>query len=181
MKKLLYTSFILFAIVLLVSCGKDESFPDVPNLEYNGATKIKGAAGKDSLVIINLTFSDGDGDIGLTEADSFPPFRFGERHFFNLFVEFYSIENGMATKIISPFISPDTLYKDTINFSQRIKYLTPKGRNKSIKGKLDVVTNFFTIDLNQHRPDSVYYEIQLFDRKLQQSPIITTPPILLNL
>lgn len=181
MKQLHYLLFFLLGVLLLPSCAKDENFPETPNLEYKGFTKIKNATGKDSLVIINLSFTDGDGDIGLTNADSVSPFRYGEKYFFNLYAEFYSIDNGIASKIRSPFISPDTLYKDTINFSQRIAYLTPKGRNKSIKGKLDLVTTFVTIDLNQVRPDSVYYEITLFDRKLQQSPVIKTPLILLDL
>lgn len=136
--------------------------------------------GKDSFVVINLTFRDGDGDIGLGAADSFPPYRYGNRYHNNLFVEFYSIENGVASKVQSQFVQ-DTLYGDTINFSQRIENLTPEGKNKFIKGRIEVLTPFFNLDLSATRPDSVYYELILFDRALNQSPVVRTPIIVLNL
>lgn len=176
-----YTAVALITIIALQSCSRtDDGGPPVPELGYTGYSKFKNTAGKDSFVMLNLTFKDGDGDIGLSESDSVPPYSYGSPFFNNLFVEFYVIENGTPSKITSQFIGPDTLYKDTVNFSQRIKYLTPEGKNKSIKGRIDVITPFFLLDLAAYKPDSVYYEITLVDRSLNRSNLIKTPLIMLD-
>lgn len=169
------------AILAFEACTKETTGSPVPSLEYVGYNKVKAVNGKDSFVVINLTFEDGDGDLGLSESDSVSPFRYGDKYFYNLFVEFYSIENGVPTKLRSSFITPDTLYKDTVNYSQRLKNLTPAGRLKAIKGKIELLTPFFILDLSSSKPDSVYYEMTLFDRSINQSQVVKTPFIELNL
>lgn len=178
--------YILLAIGLMVlafqSCSQGESAPPTPSLEYVGFSKIKASNGKDSIVTINMTFEDGDGDIGLTDADSFPPFRFGSPNFYNLYVEFFSVDsNGVASKITSPFLQ-DPITGDTVNFNQRIANLTPEGRDKYIKGRIDVLTPFITtLDYNAPLPNLVFYRITLEDRSLNRSNTIETPKIELDL
>lgn len=181
--KLLY--FLLsFSVLLLAfqSCSQEEGTPPTPSLEYVGFSKIKANNGKDSIVIINMTFEDGDGDIGLTDTDSFPPFRFGSPNFNNLYVEFFSVDSfGVASKITSQFLQ-DPITGDTVNFNQRISNLTPEGRNKYIKGRIDVLTPFITtLDYSEPLPNLVYYTVTLEDRSLNRSNTIITPQIPLDL
>lgn len=176
--------FLLFSCIIALAfeaCTKVSNESPIPTLEYNGYSKFKAVNGKDSFIMINMTFTDGDGDIGLSETDSVSPFRYGDKYFYNLFAEFYSIENGVPSKITSSVISPDTLYLDTVNYSQRLKNLTPEGKNKAIKGKIELLTPFFLIDLSSSKPDSVIYRITLFDRSLNHSETIETSIISLDL
>lgn len=172
------------SILLLVfqSCSQDSNVPPIPSLEYVGFSKIKANNGKDSIVTINMTFEDGDGDIGLTDVDSFPPFRFGSPNFNNLYVEFIVVDStGAESKITSPFIQ-DPITGDTVNFNQRISNLTPEGVNKYIKGRIDVLTPFITtLDYSAPLPTLVYYRITLEDRSLNRSETIVTPKITLDL
>ncbi|HYG16607.1 MAG TPA: hypothetical protein VEC12_12700 [Bacteroidia bacterium] len=172
---------VLVAATALHSCKPEESYPPTPELTFESFDKIKRENGKDSIVTLHLTFRDGDGDIGLTSQDSFPPFAYGQPYFYNLLVDFYSIENGVEKKLTSPFIVPDSLYRDTVQYHQRINNLTPEGRNKAIKGRLDLLTPFFIIDLSAGAPDSVRYKITLIDRKLNRSNQVVTPDIQLDL
>lgn len=180
-KPLYFFLFCCFVVLAFEACTKVSNESPIPSLEYNGYSKFKAVNGKDSFIVININFTDGDGDVGLSESDSVPPFRYGSKYFYNLFAEFYSIENDVPSKITSSVITPDTLYKDTVNYSQRLKNLTPEGKNKAIKGKIELLTPFFLIDLSSSKPDSIFYEIVLFDRSLNQSQIIRTPIIQLNL
>lgn len=177
--KLVVTAVLVIAA--LYSCKPEESYPPTPELSFEGYDKIKRENGKDSFITLHLRFKDGDGDIGLTGQDSFPPFSYGQPYYYNLLVDFYSIKNGQEIKITSPFIVPDTLYRDTVQFHQRIANLTPEGRNKAIKGRLDVLTPFFIIDISGDVPDSIRYKVTLIDRKLNRSNQVVTPDIQLNL
>jgi hypothetical protein len=179
-RTIIYIGFGLLTVVLFQNCSKSDTYPNVPALGYDGYSKFKAENGKDSFITIHLTFTDGDGDIGYTDADSLPPFGYGSPYFYNLTVDFYSIENGAPTKLRSPSFN-DSLYKDTVQYNQRILSLTPKGKDKSIKGKIDLLTPFFLLDPLAPMPDSVYYEITLYDRALNRSNVVKTPPVVLNL
>ncbi len=176
--------FSFFSLVLLVLSGctsTESTAPPTPSLKYVGYSKIKTNNGKDSLITINMTFEDGDGDIGLSDADSFPPFRFGSPNFYNLYVEFFTIENGIPKKITSQFLQ-DPITGDTVAFNQRIANLTPEGRDKYIKGRIDVLTPFITtLDYSKPLPNLIFYKITLEDRNLNRSNTIETPEIVLDL
>lgn len=179
--KPLYICFLFCITAVFFSCTPSESASPTPSLEYEGFSKIKALNGKDSMVTIRMAFVDGDGDIGLTDADSFPPFRFGSPNFYNLYVEFITIDSGQQKKITSQFLQ-DPITGDTVNFNQRISNLTPEGRDKFIKGTIDVLTPFITtLDYSAPLPDSVFYRITLEDRSLNRSNTIETPLIVLDL
>lgn len=180
-KPIYILSFFSVVLVVLSGCTSSESAAPTPSLQYTGFSKIKALNGKDSLVTINMTFEDGDGDIGLSDADSFPPFRFGSTNFYNLYVEFITIENSGEKKITSQFLQ-DPITGDTVTFNQRISNLTPEGRDKYIKGRIDVLTPFITtLDYSAPLPDSVYFKVTLEDRSLNRSNTVRTPIILLDL
>lgn len=123
--------------------------------------------GKDSLLRLFIKYTDGDGDIGLEPDDTAAPFNYGSPFFYNLFIKVYAVENGVGSRI------PIPLSTDTVNFNDRITNLTPTGKNKAIFGE-------FTINLKAEpypgiRPDSMYYTIQIADRKLHLSNVLQTP------
>ncbi|MBC7425340.1 MAG: hypothetical protein H7321_02290 [Bacteroidia bacterium] len=166
-------SVILTIIVMLSSCNKvSVSYSTTPSLKYNGLEVLKNK-GKDSVINISLSYTDGDGDIGLNSSDTFPPFNFGSPYFYNLKVDYISIENGIEVPVIIPLTS------DTINFNDRITVLTPTGKDKAISG--DLTLHLGASPYPGLTPDSVFFRITLFDRSLKKSNQIVTPVIKLIL
>ena len=168
-----YISCALF-IFFLASCSKSEDYPVEPRIELIGWNKVKTDQGKDSIIRININFTDGDGDIGLSPEDTASPFRLSDRFFYTLFVDIYSIENGQAEKMLIPGLDPLSYFRDTVHFHQRLPNITPEGKNKNIKGDLEVSTSFFVMKINGLQPDSVFYRITLYDRQLHASNTLQT-------
>jgi len=151
-----------------VSCKPDSlQFTDTPTLKLTTPPIQFQRNGKDSSVIIELDYTDGDGDIGLEPSDTFAPFNFGSKFFYNLYVDVYKVEDGKPIPIIIP------LTTDTVRFNDRISNLTPTGKNKSIFGKITL--NLNAIPYPGIFPDSMFYTIQIADRNLHLSNRITTP------
>jgi hypothetical protein len=162
--------YIKFCIlVLLFSCRTDAPlFSDIPNLTLAKVEQFQ-RDGKDSSVVITLNYTDGDGDIGLEETDTFPPFNFGSDYFHNLLVSVYRIENGIKIPITIPATT------DTLNFNDRIKNLTPTGKIKTISGQIRI--NLNAKPYPGILPDSMSYKVQIIDRKLNKSNTVETNPL----
>jgi hypothetical protein len=158
----------ILVILTWASCTpKSQEFPFTPTLKLDSPPAQFQRNGKDSSVLITLDYTDGNGDIGLEPGDTFAPFNYGGKFFYNLFVDVYEVENGQPKPIIIP------LTTDTVRFNDRIANLTPTGRNKSIFGKLTIHLN--AIPYPGIFPDSMFYKIQIADRSLNLSNVITTP------
>lgn len=123
--------------------------------------------GKDSAVNIEIDYTDGDGDIGLELGDTNPPFQFKGPYFYNLLITVYEVENGISKPLLIPSST------DTINFNDRITILTPSGKNKAIYGTIKL--NLNAVPYFGLTPDSMFYKIQIIDRKLHKSNVISTP------
>ncbi|MCC6819081.1 MAG: hypothetical protein IT245_09335 [Bacteroidia bacterium] len=154
-------------MLLLVACkGEDFNFPVTPELKLNGVQQYQ-LNGKDSAIVIDISYTDGDGDIGLEVSDTFPPFTFKTEYFYNLHVYPFEVVNGVSKPLIIPSST------DTINFNDRIHTLTPTGKNKAIFGSLKVTLKaqpYFSLT-----PDSMFYRVYIYDRQLHKSNVIETP------
>ena len=156
----------LAAALLLAGCLKTEEFPPEPRIEFK-SFQIYNVYNPDlgtwvdsaSLVI---SFTDGDGDIGLTNADSLPPYDC------NLRLEYYEFENGVWTNPdlgTSPYIC------------ERVPIIRPTGQNKTLEGEIAVAMMDFEFF---HLPgaDSIRYSAVLVDRALHESNSVETGLIL---
>ena len=85
-------AFASLLIISVSSCLKPVSYPDEPILETVSHTIIG-----DSLVL-SMTFTDGDGDIGLNDTDTIEPYNPASFYHFNLYVEYYELMNGTWVK-----------------------------------------------------------------------------------
>ncbi|MBK9743975.1 MAG: hypothetical protein IPO94_13900 [Saprospiraceae bacterium] len=64
--------FYLF-VILILGCVKPNDYSDVPSLEFKGFSKNtmnQGNFPQQDSVILNLFFTDGDGDFGTATTDS---------------------------------------------------------------------------------------------------------------
>lgn len=148
---------VIISALVLGSCLKAEEYPLEPVIKYESFSVMNDSA---SLVI---SFTDGDGDIGLNESDTTGDFSPSNFFHYNLFVEYYEKDDMLG------WVKGKTLAGDDIVFLYRIPYLTPNGKNKALKGEIEV-----TIEPTYYNPfssesDTIKYVISLADRSLKVS------------
>lgn len=148
------------AAVLLAAggCLKREEFPAEPSIAYKSFTQYGDSA---SLVI---SFTDGDGDIGLDESDNQPPFDVGSDYYYNLFCDYEELRNGVWT--------PVSL---ALPLRYRIPRITPTGQNKTLEGEIAVALAWPIVPDNA--VDTVRFQLRLFDRALRSSQQVATEAI----
>ncbi|OFX66916.1 MAG: hypothetical protein A2X12_01535 [Bacteroidetes bacterium GWE2_29_8] len=159
--------FLFLISCLVVSCLKKDEYSNIPNIEYESFTKINNINGIDNRGILRIKFSDGDGDIGLSDNDIIYPYDY------NLFIKFLEKQKGVW---VEPKIAngDDTTY---FSFNSRIPIITPVGENKSVKGVIEdtVFINNFLSPF-----DTICFEIYIKDRALNSSNTIRTTDIIVN-
>jgi len=89
MKNIIY----LFAIVLLFSCEKEQVISDTPIIEFKSISPTTVQEYSDD-IIITISYSDGNGDLGENNPD-----------IHNLFVE--DNRNGIVYQFRIPHLAPD--------------------------------------------------------------------------
>jgi len=125
-------------------------------------------------VIVSIGYTDGNGDLGLDDGDTIPPFNAGGEFYYNLIFTYQLYENG--TFVEKPLLSwnNETQSYDTISFNARFKRLLDYGVEKPISGVIDyamMVKNPFSPN------DTIRFAINLIDRALNVSNTVTTEPI----
>lgn len=147
----------------LISCGKIQTLPDVPKIEYRSFTvfdtvDILGNSAKGGR--LKFYFEDGDGDLGLPA-----PTPEGEGDSINLFLTLFRMKDG----VIGP--APDN---DPFKPSgYRIPYMETAGQNKILKGTI-AVTFFY---LFYSESDTIRYDFFVKDRADHESNTISTSEI----
>ena len=157
------SKIVLFIVLLMLffACKKRESFSDIPYLEfshYELKDSVDALGNITKLCELHIYFTDGDGDIGLFEQDSIPPFDY------NLFVNYYEMNNGnLQIQNLTP------------PYHIRMPNLTPTGQNKSLK--VDVK---YDVNVTYRNSDTIKFELKLFDRALNESDWASSSLIILN-
>lgn len=81
MKKYILYFFILTSVVYISSCQTDEEFPPEPSISF-----IELIAYNEDSAHFTFSFTDGDGDLGLSESDTAAPFDFNAFFTYSEFV-----------------------------------------------------------------------------------------------
>ena len=154
---------LIAAFVLSISCLRQEEFPDIPHIEYKDFIKINNGLGYDDKGILVLKFTDGDGDIGLAESDTFPPYDQSSMYYYNFFISYYEKQNGEFIEIELPFAN-----------NSRIPPLNSSKNPKPLKGEIEIelFINNFTSTY-----DTIRFSAFIVDRALNHSDTIITPDI----
>ena len=160
----LYTKISLILLISLFAgltgCVKEEQYPLEPIIEFGGFATMKDISGRDSIGAVTISYTDGDGNIGLFAWDTVEPRKY------NYYLKFMQYIN----KQLVEFKPSDT----TITFNARIPLLTPVGRNKNIKGDItNTIELYFARQLLQS--DTIAFEIYIKDRDLNASNVVETP------
>jgi hypothetical protein len=153
------TAFLL-CVILLSSCQKQESFSNIPAITFKSLT-VKNA----NSAILEVNFTDGDGDIGYVgNPENAQP---------NFFIEYYRD----SASIFVPMIFYVTAVPSIAEPSYTIPDVTPAGKNKSLTGTIKINME----NLTQGLPivgDTLQFNVWLFDRAGHKSNVLTTPQII---
>ena len=153
----------LISIAMLqAACNKVPLYPDEPILTDGSYELLKNSIGQDTAVLIKFKFTDGDGDLGLTAADTIPPYDK------NLFVAYFQKVDGKFEKIVLPGST------DTLNFNSRIRDYNITGANAA---QAEVSLN---INISVVLADTILFEYYLRDKARNISNKLSTGPIALN-
>lgn len=150
-------------LLIFWGCKKHVDYPIEPIITYSSFTKIPNNTGKDDKGILEISFTDGDGDIGLAPEDTMYPFNPGNKYYYDFFVTYYEIHNGVLETIVLP-----------VSNNSRIPLVTINSRNKSIKG---VIQMELYINNPLSTNDSICFDVSICDRALHESNIIRTDTI----
>jgi hypothetical protein len=145
------------------SCIKREQFPIEPYIEFVSFTKVQNTSGVDDKAIMTIFFTDGDGDLGLSEEDTLDPYNPDGDFYYNFLFTYLEKENGVYDTVTLPFTN-----------NSRIPLVNPDLVEKPIKGEIE-------IELFINNPlsavDTIAFDVQIIDRALHKSNIIRTPDL----
>lgn len=147
-------------VVLVAGCFPKEQFPVEPNIKVLSLEQFGDSAS------LTISFTDGDGDIGLDPSNTQPPFDTGSTFYHNMFLEYEELQNGVWVR---PTLS--------IPFYYRIPNITPVGQNKLLEGEIAVALKpwpVFPAPPGSPR-DTVRFSVQLVDRALNMSNTDLSP------
>ncbi len=140
-------SILLFALILVSpACLKVKNYPDTPQIKVTSASLTS-----QGTVKAVIEFTDGDGDIGLGEDETNPPYDTLSKYYNNLLVSYY--------------VDTDGVWNKWVDFGYRIKPITPEGKIKVLEGEIQIDLFIDTIT-SRHKAK---YGFVLVDRALHES------------
>lgn len=156
-------NFLLTAIVssvLLAACLPQPVYPDEPAIEF-----LTFSLDSTGSAVLALHFTDGDGDLGLDQTDTLPPFCATCDHHFNLRCEYDELRDGIWTHIeLNPL-------EGQVPFYYRIPRVEPTGTNPALSGVIEIDMNTWSL---QSDYDTLRFRMVLEDRALNLSNEDTT-------
>ena len=173
MKKILVV--LILALLALAACQKKPEYPIEPKITYDGLAYLMNA---DSTltgeVILRIGYTDGDGDLGLDDADTLYPFGPNDPHYYNLLIDYLKWDG--AAFVETPLLSwnQQTQSYDTISFNARFKRLVFNDEEKPISGIIEYTMMVY----NPVSPDdTIKFRVHIIDRALHESNTIETDAI----
>lgn len=148
----------------LVSCFKAENYPVEPIISEPTFTNYTDSA------ILSFHFTDGDGDIGLNDNELQSPYDSSSYYYYNIYIDYYEKDdnNGWQRGI--------GLGGDSISFKYRIERIVVKGKQRGMKGTIDVTMNDFQNPFST-QSDTIMFKIRMIDRALHESNELETGEI----
>jgi hypothetical protein len=133
---------------------KKQSASPIPFIEFKDFVSNKDTAN------LFLNFTDGDGDIGLTQNDTIAPNNY------NCFITYIEKQKGIWVKRQLPF-----------EFNYRIPVVNTTSKSKTVKGEIKIAIKPYYYDPFS-KYDTIKYEIYIVDKALNKSNVITTREII---
>jgi len=178
MKKLKVKSKYFFIIALLplffFNCTSKVDFGIIPVISFERYELYKNQNGKDTALALIISYTDADGDLGLEQSDTLPPFNSGSKYHYCMYIYYYEYVDNQWIEV-RPEIGGIPI-GDTIRFPYRFKSLTPATPNKAIKGEITWHSNF----ISPQKSKNIKFKIFIYDRALHKSNEVESPSIFYN-
>jgi hypothetical protein len=157
------------------SCQKIEEFPDYPIIKYeNFLLEYNPATQRTERGVLIFSYTDGDGDLGLRSKDTLPPYHSSGPYYYNLIINYFEKQNGEFVEVPLVSWNAEDQKFDTLTFNARFPDLTPIAGNLNIKGVFQDTLYIYN-PLSQF--DTIKFSVFIYDRALNKSNLIETPPI----
>ena len=138
-------------MTLLGACQKKFGGSSTPAITYKSVSPKVAVEAHDT-VLINLSFIDGDGDLGPTSPQD---------------------------TTANVFVVDKRSGNSHLPFTYRLPNITPAGNNKAIKGDIELRLALPFRRIN-HPLDTARYTIQIADRAGHRSNVITTDEVIIR-
>lgn len=160
LNKIKFIGTALVLSIVFFACNKLEEYDNRPIILEGSYSLLQNAQGKDTSLVLKFTFTDGDGNVGLSTTDTTAPFDT------NVKIDYFEKIDGVFTKILIPGTT------DTLNFNSRIKEF---GSKTATKAEVEVKVNISVV-----LADTVRFDYYILDKDLNKSNTISTGTIVLN-
>ncbi|WP_324671189.1 hypothetical protein [Hymenobacter sp. GOD-10R] len=165
----------LFVGLAVSSCIATPDYPDTPEISFKSITqqRFKTDDGTFDSVKVTISFRDGDGDLGLSNDDTNPPYQQKNldgtlnRFYNNYFFQAQVLRNGEYR---------DTILNKDQPYDGRYPLLNNTGRAEPLKGDLTFSQRVFVGTF--YYGSRIRYKVSIVDRALHESNTIFTDPIL---
>lgn len=172
--KILFILLFIFGVTLL-SCRKFEEFPIEPIIKYeNFLLEYNLETGRTERGVLIFSYTDGDGDLGLSDEDIYPPYNQGSEYYYNMIINYYEKQYGTFVEVPLLSWNPDSAYYDTLTFNSRFPRLLRYINDQPIQGQFND-TLFIFNPLSDF--DTIKFSAYIIDRALHESNVIETPEI----
>lgn len=151
---------------MLPSCFDNPNYPDEPVLTYKDFV-IEGDSAD-----LSFEFTDGNGDIGLSDDQVAPPYDQGSYYYYNLYVQYWEKDDVLG------WVPGQDANGDSIIFKYRIKPIIEGNKEKPLRGTISVSIEPIFYNPVSPNSDTIRYRVQLIDRALNRSEWIVTDPII---
>ena len=150
-----YILISVFICIGIIACVKKTAYPIIPEISYNTFVPYI-----DNSADINIKFTDGDGDIGVSTTDSTK----------TLWINYY-YKDTVTNKYVGFY---DNIMNDTLKTPYVVRSPKDSYLGKPISGEI-------IVRLQQYRHSRkikhVKYVIYLYDKAGHKSNVITTPEL----
>ncbi len=165
-----YLVIIILLVMVLDACEKAETYPIIPAIKFESYLRLYNSSlNVYDRGVLKISFTDGDGDIGLRQDQTQPPYDY------NFFISYFEIQFGDTVRVYPTITDPSTGEVDTLTFDQRIPYLTPLGSIKSIEGEIEDTLQAYNFNSTF---DTIMFKAYIVDRMLHESNTVVTPLII---
>ena len=148
----------------IMGCLPEPNYPDEPIIEFV-SFEAQPNGGRELII----GFTDGDGNVGLAQGDTMPPFCSSCDFHQNLHCEYQEWQNGAWVEIT---LDPNA---GQIPFYYRVPPAEPTGQNPALNGTIAVSMPAWYLSSPY---DSLRFRITLYDRSLNASNAVFTHAVL---
>lgn len=153
-----YLFTIVIAGVFIFSCVKKKSYPTIPEVDYKDFVYFTGDSAD-----LTATFTDGNGDIGVSEGDSTRTFWYTYYYFDTITQKYRAYYNQ--------------LFNDTLRIGYIVNKPNDSYKDKPISGEIKVRMQKFRHITQIKKVKYVFY---LYDAAGNKSNVITSPELIVQ-